>query len=142
LQLTPNLDIIGDASILTREDRAMAAKRNPTAAERAEGVLNTVARTVGSTLGTIVAKTERAIEKRGEMLEGLKDSVMQKASEIPAAITARAPAAQRATRPKKTTQRSSKKKTAARKPAATRKRTSTKRASSAGPSRSRTRTRR
>lgn len=53
----------------------MAAKKTPVTAPKPEeddSLLNTVARTVGSTLGTIVARTEDAIEKRDEILETLK----------------------------------------------------------------------
>ena len=52
----------------------MAAKRTQARAPKTadETLLNAVARTVGSTLGTIVAKTESVIEKPGEVLEGLK----------------------------------------------------------------------
>ncbi|HEV2383609.1 MAG TPA: hypothetical protein VG206_27950 [Terriglobia bacterium] len=52
----------------------MSAKRTQARAAKTadETLLNAVARTVGSTLGTIVAKTESVIEKRGEVLEGLK----------------------------------------------------------------------
>jgi len=120
----------------------MAAKRSPGGNGRSKGVLNAVARTVGSTLGTIVAKTGRAIENPGEMLEGLKDSVMPKDGELPAAVKARPRAAGRAARPRRTPRRSIKKATAARKPATTRRRTASKKASGARSSRSRTRTRR
>ena len=52
----------------------MATKRTQARAPKTadETLLNAVARTVGSTLGTIVAKTESAMEKPGEVLEGLR----------------------------------------------------------------------
>lgn len=52
----------------------MAAKRTQARAPKTadETLLNAVARTVGSTLGTIVAKTESVMENPGEFLEGLK----------------------------------------------------------------------
>jgi hypothetical protein len=50
----------------------MAAKRTQARAPKTETLLNAVARTVGSTLGTIVAQTESVMENPGEFLEGLK----------------------------------------------------------------------
>jgi hypothetical protein len=57
----------------------MAAKPTPKRARKpeAETLLNTVARTVGSALGSIVAKTESVIEKRDEILETLKPAAAQ-----------------------------------------------------------------
>jgi hypothetical protein len=55
------------------------AKTRARTPKPAEGsLLNSVARSVGSTLGTIVAKTESAMGKPAEMLEDLK----ARASEI------------------------------------------------------------
>ena len=52
----------------------MAVKKTRATAEQpaSDGVLHTVARTVGSTLGTLVAKTEKALESSGQAVEELK----------------------------------------------------------------------
>lgn len=93
----------------------MAAKRAPSKAAKpdADSLLNTVARTVGSTLGTIVAKTEQAIENRGEALEALKDSVSEKAAEVQQAVSRRTSAIRRSGAPRNRAQTA--RKTAARK---------------------------
>jgi hypothetical protein len=57
-----------------------------------ESLLNSVARSVGSTLGSIVAKTESAMEKPAEVLEDLK----ARASEIQRQATKKAPRARSA----------------------------------------------
>jgi hypothetical protein len=77
----------------------MAAKRTQARAPKTETLLNAVARTVGSTLGTIVAKTESVIEKPGEVLEGLKARATEAVTRPPVTKPRRAVTPPRKARP-------------------------------------------
>ncbi|HEV3278506.1 MAG TPA: hypothetical protein VG860_16940 [Terriglobia bacterium] len=59
-----------------RPTRSGSAKATNVKAEP-EGLLNTVARTVGSALGTIVARGESAMEKPGEVFDALKSRAVE-----------------------------------------------------------------
>ena len=67
----------------------MAVKKTQATPDKPAGdsVLNTVARTVGSTLGTLVAKTGKALESSGQAVEELKTRALEVGHKPPARKT-------------------------------------------------------
>ena len=79
----------------TRSTPAKAAN----AKAQPESLMTTVARTVGSALGTIVATGEGALEKPGEVLDALKSKAAQQLTSITAATTKKAEPARSVRKP-------------------------------------------